>query len=390
MTPFRAGHATHPRWAMALDLALAQIQGTADPEAPGESRLGIVYLTEAFQPHLSAVLATLRERTGVHHWTGACAPAICATGAEYADEPAIALMVVRLPAGGFRRFPERADTDPAGMPMARVALVHADPRVADLPGRVESLAARTRGGFLFGAIASDAERGASRIADEALDAGLGGIAFGPEVALHTRVTQGCSPLASEHRITATSGRFVAALDGRPALDMLLQDLGVRLPAGHDRDGEAILRALPAERLRNGLFVGLARGEAGGRPGFGDFEVRSVVGIDPSRRLIAVSDMPQEGARLVFCTRDREAAHRDLVRIVAELRDEVDDAGQTVLGALYHSCVARGAHLFGSQGAELGTIRHHLGDVPLVGMYGLGEIAGSRIHGHTGVLTLFVA
>jgi len=119
-------------------------------------------------------------------------------------------------------------------------------------------------------------------------------------------------------------------------------------------------------------------------------VRSVVGIDPSRRLIAVGDMPEEGARLVFCTRDREAAHRDLVRIIAELRDEVDEAGQTVLGALYHSCVARGAHLFGSQGAELATIRHHLGDVPLVGMYGLGEIAGSRIHGHTGVLTLFVA
>jgi len=375
---------------MALELALAQVLGNPPTDAVTPGGLGIVYLTEGFQPYRSEVLAALRESTGIHHWTGACAPAICATGVEYADEPAIALMIARLPAGGFRRFPEPADLDAAQGPSARVALVHADPRAPDLASRVAALADRTREGILFGAIASDADRGSSRIADETLDAGLGGIAFGPEVGLLSRVTQGCSPLAGEHRITAAGGQFVAELDGRPALDVLLEDLGVRLPAGHDRDGEAILRALPAQRLREGLFVGLGSGDRGPRPGLGDVEVRSVVGIDPSRRLIAVGDTPREGSRLVFCTRDREAAQRDLVRIVAELRDEVEQAGQSVLGALYHSCVARGAHLFGSQGVELATIRHHLGDVPLVGMYGYGEIAGSRIHGHTGVLTLFVA
>ena len=53
-------------------------------------------------------------------------------------------------------------------------------------------------------------------------------------------------------------------------------------------------------------------------------------------------------------------------------------------------MARGAALFGTAGEELETIRHHLGDVPLVGMYGSGEIAGDRIYGYTGVLSLFVA
>ena len=62
---------------------------------------------------------------------------------------------------------------------------------------------------------------------------------------------------------------------------------------------------------------------------------------------------------------------------------------TVRGGVYFSCVARGESLFGSQGAELDIIRHNLGDVPLIGMYGNGEIARNRVYGYTGVLTLFV-
>jgi small ligand-binding sensory domain FIST len=36
------------------------------------------------------------------------------------------------------------------------------------------------------------------------------------------------------------------------------------------------------------------------------------------------------------------------------------------------------------------IRHALGDVPLVGFYAAGEIAGQQLYGYTGVLTVFVS
>ena len=58
------------------------------------------------------------------------------------------------------------------------------------------------------------------------------------------------------------------------------------------------------------------------------------------------------------------------------------------GALYYSCVARGEHLFGSRGAELGLVRQALGEVPLVGFFCNGEISRDRLYGYTGVLTLF--
>ena len=397
MTRFRQGHATHPQWPMALEIALAQVQGAVgeDDESDG-SRLGFVYLTDRYGADLPAIVALLRERTGVEHWTGAVASSICASGVEYDGEPALALMVAALPPDSFQVFSGRlrplAGSGPAadGSTRSHTALVHADPALPELAELIQELSERTASGFLFGAVTSGESTAYTQVADEAIAGGLSGVMFSSSVRVMSRVTQGCSPLAGEHVISACSDHLLQRLDGRPALDVLLEDLGVRLPARSAGDGQAILKALPAERLRQGLFVGLSDGEPGRSPGFGDYLVRNVVGIDPHNRLLAVAGLPVEGGRVVFCTRDREAARRDLVRIVAELRDEVDEEGLAIRGALYHSCVARGASLFGTAGEELETIRHHLGDVPLVGMYGNGEIARDRIYGYTGVLSLFVA
>ena len=83
------------------------------------------------------------------------------------------------------------------------------------------------------------------------------------------------------------------------------------------------------------------------------------------------------------------ARADLIRICTELREDLEASGQTARGAHYVSCVARGQHLFGANGAELALIRHNLGELPLAGFFAHGEIADGRLHGYTGVLTLFV-
>jgi len=58
------------------------------------------------------------------------------------------------------------------------------------------------------------------------------------------------------------------------------------------------------------------------------------------------------------------------------------------GGLYFSCIARGPNLFASPGDELGLIREALGDFPLVGFFGNGEISHDRLYAYTGVLTVF--
>ncbi|MCL4743945.1 MAG: FIST C-terminal domain-containing protein [Burkholderiaceae bacterium] len=399
MSAYAWGVGCDPDWRVALAQALAQATAdSATPAQPGDDRdrLGIVYLTAALGARLDELLAALREATAVEHWVGAVAHGVCAGEREISDEPALALMLADFPRGGVRVFsgreppPAADERDARGAIRSHTALVHADPATPDLPELVADMATRTATGFLFGGIvASGGSAGATQIADIPLSGGLSGAVFADTVSVLTRVTQGASPIAAEHQISACSSQFITELDDRPALDVLLEDLGVTERVRASRDGDEILQALPADRLGQGLFVGLTSGHPDRGIGFGDYLIRNVVGIDPHNRVIAVAAQPKVGDRAVFCTRDRQAARRDLTRICTELRAQIEEDKLEVRGALYHSCVARGEHLFATSGAELEIIRHNLGEVALIGFHAGGEIARDRIHGHTGVLTLFV-
>jgi small ligand-binding sensory domain FIST len=148
---------------------------------------------------------------------------------------------------------------------------------------------------------------------------------------------------------------------------------------------------------------LARGAMFGT----DTRVRHLVGVDPARQAVAVADTVQLGMHLAFCSRDVQAARRDLVRICSEIREELspdidtvraaagaawpaDDTPRQMLGALYISCCGRGGPHFGAPSAEAQIIRHALGDVPLAGFFAGGEIARHHLYGYTGVLTVFTA
>ncbi|MEK9720972.1 MAG: FIST C-terminal domain-containing protein, partial [Quisquiliibacterium sp.] len=327
--------------------------------------------------------------TGIEDWVGATGYGICANGAEYSDVPALGLMIAELAQDGYQLFRGEHGLSGMGGFHPHTALVHADPSTRQLQETTHRLADKTGAGYLFGGLVQAEPGGFSQLAGEPYDDGISGVAFSDRVAIRSRVSQGCAPLDGEHRISECSSQFICELDGKPALDVLLADLGVPQHARGSRDGDEILRALPSDRLREGLFVGLSPGDAPRRLGFGDYLVRNVVGIDPRNRLLAVAGTPELGDRVVFCTRDRHAAHQDLIRVCTELRSEIEEEGLQVRGGLYHSCVARGANLFGSVGAEMDLIRHNLGELPLIGFHANGEIARNRIYGHTGVLTLFV-
>jgi small ligand-binding sensory domain FIST len=409
---FRFAHATHPDWRTAVDLLDAQLQGqSVQPGFARDGNLGIIYACGKLAPRLAEMGRALRMRHPGTTWVGAGVHGVCSTAAEYIGEPAVAVMICALPTDSFRVFSELSapgydateDADPgAGIAgSARFALVHADPAAAGLAERV-SAGDRLGARWLFGGLVGGDEDPAVRLAGEQLLPGeaasqtaetplkgVSGVIFGDAVSIRSRVTQGCSPLSREHRVTASRGNMISSLDGRPALDVLLEDLNVPAAARASTDGDAILRSLPAERLSRGLLVGLAPGETPRGFGFGDYVVRNLVGIDPARRLLAVAALPQPGERAVFCTRDQQAARADLIRICTELREEIESDSLRILGAHYVSCVARGENLFGSPGAELGLIAHNLGEVPLVGFFANGEIAGDRLYGYTGVLSLFV-
>jgi len=409
MNRFLCGHATHPDWHVAVALAAAQID--AQRRLPGYAAvptLGWVYLTDRYAAHANALLADLRNRWPGVEWVGATGLGIAATGVEYFDEPAVALMLSDLPVDQFRVF---SGARPLGGFLAHTAQIHADPSAQDLAELIQDMSRRTRSGYLFGGLASARDQ-PLHIAEGVLSGGLSGVAFAASIPLVSRVTQGCQPVGPRRTVSACERNVVTALDGEPALACLLRDLNLESMAPRD--------ALP--KLRQ-VLVGLSLpleddARVGGgfdgvqwRGAFGaDTWVRHLIGLDPARHGIAIGDDVQVGMELAFCRRNVQAARLDLTRICAEVREELEPesfaatpamtgraAGQGanplaapvgLVGAVYVSCVARGGAHFGGPCAELSIIQQALGDVPLVGLFAAGEIAHRHLYGYTGVLTVF--
>ena len=469
MQRFITGHATHPDAAMALALVAAQIdaQMAARADAPSGSRsatqspsqspsksptksaagpaaksstssdsspapsspassaprlpplvptLGLVYFTDALAPQADALWAGLQQRWPGLHWAGAVGVGVMAGGVEYFDEPGLVVMLCDLPAAGFQIFNGRV---PLVAGQAHSALVHADPATHDMDELISELAQRTRSGFLFGGVAASRKRSV-HLADGVFEGGLSGVAFGligndgAGPALLSRVTQGCQPMGPARTITRSRRNLVLALDGEPALPLLLAELGVTLD-----QPQAAMAALRA------TLVGLTDADDAARARTGQFgadtRVRHLIGIDPGRGGFAIADDAVVGQQLAFCRRDVAAARRDLVRICAEIRDELESdialpvggaggvglsaapgstdgglpspagrAASRIAGAIYVSCSGRGGPHFGAPSAEAQIVQHALGDVPLVGFFAGGEIAHRHLYGYTGVLTVFVA
>lgn len=419
MSLFPHAHATHPDWRMAAGLVLAQLR--AQLALPGYARaptLALLYITDRYADaaqdildHLSAELPTVTD------WSGTVGVGVSANNVEYFDEPALCVMLCELPGNQYRVFSGVAPLNP-GFP-AHSALVHADPGTPDLAELLQELAQRTATGYLFGGLSASRGRTVQFAASAdgnmrgqgavrgVFSGGLSGVAFGPDVGLVSRVTQGCRPVSGFRSVTEAEQNLVVQIDGEPALDVLLRDLGVSL--------EQPQQALGAIRA---TLVGLAQpGDADGSQALGrggsfgnDVVVRHIIGLDPSRRGVAVAQQVEAGTQLVFCRRDMPAARADLVRICAEIREELEPESlplelahalaapevtsaphpaRRIAGAVYVSCAGRGGPHFGGDSAELQIVRRALGDVPLIGFFAGGEIARHHLYGYTGVLTVFV-
>jgi small ligand-binding sensory domain FIST len=343
MKAFAFTHARGPGWRRCLR-ALGR---------PGGG-LGFVYFTDVLVEQSAQILQALRDQTGVEDWIGTVGTGVIATGTEYQDEPAMVAMVADF--DSFSVFSGRAPLKASAV--AHFGVVHADPAAPDVPGLVSDLCSKIATGYLVGGISSSRSR-TVQIANEVLSGGLSGAVLGDDVTVATRLTQGCSAYPGRYRVTECDENIIVSLDGRPALDVVLE-------------------AVKGEQVQ--LLVGLPV------PGSdtGDYTARNLVGVDPKNRLIAIGDVVEPGAELLLCKRDAAAARADLARILKDLKT----AAPTPRGALYYSCVARGEHMFGSRGAELDLIKQALGEVPLVGFFCNGEISRDRLYGYTGVLTVF--
>ncbi|MBL8672334.1 MAG: FIST C-terminal domain-containing protein [Alphaproteobacteria bacterium] len=402
MHGFKAAHGGGDEAGAAARACVEQLARARSAEDGEKATLGLVYVTDPLAPDLPLIVDVLRAATGIGDWVGAVGTGVIGNGggigsgdasaaAEYHGRPGIAVLTAAGRADDYRLFAstgERSALDDGIASWTRqrfpgFGIVHADPRSGSSFQMVETCA-RESGSFLVGALSaaptlSAAEPAGSRrarrspspdqVAGKPVGGGVSGVLFAGALEAATGLTQSCRPIGPARKITSGEQNVVMALDGRAALDCLIEDVGPEVAKDLRQVGGRVFAARPVE------------GSLGG-----DYLVRNLVAIDQQRGWIAIGDVVEEGESIMFCSRDRPSAEADMVRMLEDLKRR---AGKPPRAGVYHSCTARGPHMFGRPDAEVQMIRAALGDFPLIGMFGNGEICQGRIYGYTGVLTLFL-
>ncbi len=362
---FVIGHAEARIWQDAARLVAEQL-GDRD-----EDDLGFLYVTDHLAEHLGDIASFLTGATGTLNWCGTVGIGICVTGKEYFDCPAIVAMTCSFPGASQTLFTsmDEAITGYAEMgagPSGSFCIVHGDPRREELMGDIPRLA-RDTDGFLVGGLTSS-RSDFVQLAGRPSQASVSGLLMtGARVA--TGLTQGCSPLGGYHQVTHASENLITELDGKPAMDVFVETLA---DAG----------IMDLRMLSGALHVAFPVTGSD----LGDYLVRNLVGLDPDEGTIMIGDNAQAGDAIMFCKRDQHAAETDLRRMLHDLKARA----LRPVGGLYFSCLARGPGMFGKEGREMEIIKEDLGDLPIVGFFGNGEISFDRLYAYTGVLTLFLA
>lgn len=370
-----------------------------------QPNIGFLYITEALVPDYESILHLFRTVTGIKHWTGCATLGVCGNGIEYLNVPAISAMIGQLPKGMVHDFTVEssnvADLRPPLEPWlnqhdAMLVIAHAAAN-NDTGMLLEDIDTMV-GGFMVGGISSPPMKG-TILSSEGAGDGMSGFVFDADIAVATALSQGCVPIGPLHEISRADDHVIAYLDGKSPIEVFTKDLSAlsrqkqesSLPVG-DED-------FKLERSDRPFSSGDMKGAA--HIAFpvtgsdqGDYLVRNIVAIDPENGLMAVSEIVEDGQKIMFVHRDDDTVRADLSQTLVSLHQRiVQERGVfKPRAALYVSCIARAGIDFdgsGRAGGEMALIRNILGDIPLTGFYAGGEISNTRIYGYTGVLTLFL-
>lgn len=368
MSSFVVGHAAGKDWRAASREAIRRLGAL-----PHGCNLGFVYVTQEAGPNLSDILRNLQFETGIKDWVGACGIGICAGDTEYFGEPAVALMVGAMDEGSVKLFDTEKDEAPDWKPPGTsdalgggFAIIHGDPGGRDVL-RMLPFFAKASGAFLAGGLTAP-EIDTPQVAGEVTGGGLSGALFSPKVTVATSVSQGCVPSGPLRHITECNRNVAVTIDDEPALEMLHADSGEDYRGDLRRAAGTVFVAFPVEGSDQG-----------------DYVVRNLVGADEERGLIGIGAPLSRGQPMMFCRRDADTAREDLRTRLGALKKRL---GAAPRGAIYCSCVARGPNLF-EKNEESAMIQEVLGEIPLIGFFGSGEISNDRLYTQTGVLSVFL-
>jgi small ligand-binding sensory domain FIST len=381
--PFAAALSQHP---VAAD-AVGEVLGAIVEQRGVEPDVVVVFASAAHVEFLGEISAAVRTVLRPGALIGASASSVLAGPQEAEDVPALAVWAAwGIPARALRLAagPVHDDGDgpavmiagvPADVAPGSTILLLADPFSFPAQGFLAQLGQVRPDLTVVGGLASagSGPGGNSLVLDGDVHRdGAVGLALPP---LRAVVSQGCRPVGDPMVVTRSQtapggGGFLLELAGKPALEQLTA-LATDLPPDD--------RAL----LARGVQLGVAIDERRVELERGDFLIRSVLGADHDRGVLAVGTPVAVGTTVQFQVRDAVSADEDL----RALLEDVDGAA-----ALVFTCTGRGVRLFGVDHHDAATVAERLDTAAVAGMFCAGELGpvGGRsfLHGFTASVLVF--
>ena len=199
---------------------------------------------------------------------------------------------------------------------------------------------------------------------------------------HTTIMHGCIPVSSFYEITKIDGPVLHELSGRPALEVIANDLAIDI----------------RKLIRMTRTISLTIGKKYGDP-YAPFDEnmyinRLVVDSDPENgSLTLFEDDFKVGDRVQIMSQDNTNMLNSVQRGTKDLLNSIETMGLNVKFAFYINCTGRAGSISGSPQEEASLVAAHFDShVPFLGFYSGVEITTllgrCRALDWTGLLTVF--
>lgn len=375
---FAAAYSEHPVAAAAAGEAIGRIVevGGTSPD------LVMVFASAAHTEFLGEITSAVRSVLGPRVLLGAAAHSIIGERRESDDAPALSLWAswngpvtpVRLSVTAEPTF-DGEHLAITGLPddidQGATLLLLADPRTFPAEPLIDELARRRPDVPVVGGLASTAGSHGSAliIDDQGYTDGAIGALIPRDQLVGPVVSQGCRPVGEPMVVTAARGNYLIELAGQLALGRLTE------LANTADESERVL-------LAGGVQLGIVVDEHRDDPGTGDFLVRSVLGADRERGVLAIGGHVEIGTTVQFHARDATTASHDLQRLLDGVAGD---------GALVFTCTGRGSQMFGVADHDATVVAEQVGTEAVGGMFCAGEFGpiGGRSHVHSFTASVLV-
>ena len=373
--------------------AREKLHDDAGPVAGAAADLAIVFVATGY-PHKERLPQWLRDECPVRHLIGCSGGGIVGGGVEVETQPAVAVMLARLPrtsltvqhlSNGDLPSPDAPPADwrkrilgtpnatsPAGL------IVLPEPFSFDADRLIRGLDYALPSVPVVGGMASGSNHPGGHVLYEGVTTHQTGaliLALDGPVRFETRVAQGCRPFGKVGVITRCRDNLLVTINKQPALAYL-------------RDSVDLLPEADRALVENGapIFLGIGMDPfAAEPPAAGDFLVRNLLGADEANDVLSVGAELSTGRHVQFHLRDRQSSADDLRAVLGR------KPSAAVAGALMFACLGRGQHLYGVEGHDSHVFKTLLGDTPLSGFFCNGEIGplggSTHMHGYTSSFAL---